>query len=301
MFTKLKKNMSRLKKSGELQFSLDKADNEAIAGWAFDPTNIDLAVSIEIRQGSNVLWSSSASNLRQDLLDAGISDGKHGFHCQFSDDLSQPINGAIDVYAAGQKINTSEIIVNFQPSDVIKAKPIQELGNLKYHFDKISVEVIHGWARILDNDTDKLSVECKVGDIVVGSTVADQLRVDLKVAGIGDGYCSFTLKPEFSSLPDKEARFSLYLGGCLVPFDQFSMLLSAEDVAQLKLNEQVAKFSTSVKDEIGTITTMIQKQNMNEGLPADSVAGVCHVLIEKVAEINTRISVIETAILKHIE
>jgi hypothetical protein len=301
MFTKLKKNMARLTKSGELQFSLDKADNEAFAGWVIDPKNTDLAVNVEVRQGSTVLWSSVANNLRQDLLDAGISDGKHGFHCQFSDDISQPINGAVDVYAGGQKLNDSEIIVNFQPSEVLSVESTQELDNLKYHFDKISVGVIHGWARVVDNDSKKVNVECKVGEIFVGSTVADQLRVDLKNAGIGDGHCSFTLTPEFSSVPDKEARFSLYLDGCLVPNDQFSMLLSAEDVAKAKLNEQVVKFSASVKNEISAISTMIQKQNMNEGLPADSVTGVCHVLIEKVAEINTRISVIEKAILKHID
>lgn len=293
--------MSRLKKTGELQFSLDKADNEAIAGWVFDPKNTDVAVNVEIRQGSTVLWSSSANNLRQDLFDAGISDGQHGFHCQFSDEISQPINGVIDVYAAGQKLNDSGIIVNFQPSAVKIEQSPQTLENLKYNFDKISVGAIHGWARVIDNDEHKVRVECKVGDIAAGSVVADRLREDLKSAGIGDGHCSFTLVPEFSCLPEKEARFSLYLDGCLVPYDQFSMLLSAEDVAQAKLNEQVAKFSTSVKNEISIISAMIEKQNMNEGLPTDSVAGVCHVLIEKVAEITTRISAVESVILKHIE
>lgn len=300
MFTKLKKNMSRLKKSGELQFSLDKADNEAIAGWVFDPKNTALAVDVEVRQGSTVLWSCAASNLRQDLLDAGISDGKHGFHCQFSDDISQPINGVIDVYAAGKKLNVSEIIVNPRPTFALQ-HPNLTLDKFNYHFDTISLDIIHGWAIVVENDTDKLTVECKVGDVVVGSTVANQFREDLKHAGIGNGQCSFTLRPEFSSLPDKEASFSLYLNGCLVPYEQFSMLISAENVVQAKLNEQVTKFSGAVKNEIGIITTMIKKQNMNEGLPADSVAGVCHVLIEKVAEINTRISVIESAILKHIQ
>lgn len=300
MFTKFKNNIPGLRKSNGLQFSLDKADSEGIAGWVVDPNNTDLAVAIEIRQGSSVLWSCLADNFRQDLFDAGISNGKNGFHCQFVNDVSHPIYGNVDVYVGEQKLNDSEIFINHQPAAMVQ-KSSPSLDKFRYHFDTITVKAIHGWARVLDNDLHKLTVECKVEDTTVGMVIANQHREDLKSAGIGDGNCSFSLKPDFSVLPEKETRFTLYLDGCLVPHDQFSMVLSLEDVKQAKLDAELEKFTSAVKEEIADIKSSVQKQNMNNGLPTDSIAGVCNVLIEKVAEINTRVAVIENAVLKHLK
>lgn len=292
--------MSRLTKSGVLQFSLDRADNEAIAGWVINTSGSDIPVNVEIRQGNKVLWSSDARDLRTDLRDAGVSNGENGFHCQLSEEISQPIKGNVDVFAGEQKLNDEDIFLDFQPL-AKKNGPNIVPDHFVYNFDSIKVNAIYGWARVRGDDDQKLSVECRVGDIVVGSVLANKYREDLKLASVGDGQCSFTLKPDFSLLPEKESRFALYLNGNLVPFDQFSMVMSADDIKQQKLSLKLAEFTSSVKKEIDCIRGTIQKHNMNNGLPIDGVSGVCNVLIEKIAEVNTRVAVIETAILKHLK
>jgi hypothetical protein len=77
-----------------------------------------------------------------------------------------------------------------------------------------------------------------------------------------------------------------------------SFSLSSADVQKAKDNKQQAIFVAGVKQEISAITQQISQHNMNEGLPADSVAGVCSVFVERIAELSFRLAVIEKALVE---
>jgi hypothetical protein len=61
---------------------LEVADGERIAGWAWDRTQPDAPIDVDIYEGDGALTllaTVPASELRQDLLDAKVGNGRHGF------------------------------------------------------------------------------------------------------------------------------------------------------------------------------------------------------------------------------
>lgn len=62
-----------------LDGSLDVADYQQIAGWAWDKSRPNEPVRVEIYDGPNRIASVTANLFRQDLLDARVGNGAHGF------------------------------------------------------------------------------------------------------------------------------------------------------------------------------------------------------------------------------
>jgi hypothetical protein len=62
--------------------NVDVADGENIVGWAWDKDQPDSPIDVDIYEGDGVLTllaTVPAAQFRQDLLDAKIGDGRHGF------------------------------------------------------------------------------------------------------------------------------------------------------------------------------------------------------------------------------
>jgi hypothetical protein len=54
-------------------------DSRKVIGWAWDKTQPDSAITVEIYDGTTRIGSISADSFREDLLKAGVGDGKHAF------------------------------------------------------------------------------------------------------------------------------------------------------------------------------------------------------------------------------
>ena len=63
-----------------LEGYLDVVDSRYIAGWAYDRSNPDASLDLEIFDGEKPLATARAGTFRSDLLDAGKGDGKHSFN-----------------------------------------------------------------------------------------------------------------------------------------------------------------------------------------------------------------------------
>ncbi len=59
--------------------SLDAVDAEAIFGWAWNRAQHDKPIQVRIWADDTPLATVTADQFRQDLLDAGVGNGKHGF------------------------------------------------------------------------------------------------------------------------------------------------------------------------------------------------------------------------------
>ena len=57
----------------------DVADCSTIAGWAWDASQPTTPIAVDIYDGSTLIGTVTAGNFRQDLQNAGIGDGNHGF------------------------------------------------------------------------------------------------------------------------------------------------------------------------------------------------------------------------------
>lgn len=66
------------------KLSIDVFEQKLIAGWAYDGTKPDRAVTVELSSTSGKKLVCQADVFRQDLLKASIGNGRHGFEINIS-------------------------------------------------------------------------------------------------------------------------------------------------------------------------------------------------------------------------
>lgn len=67
---------------------LERADATGVAGWAFDPVRPERRPSVVVRLDGREVGRVAADLFRDDLLEAGIGDGRHGFALDFDEPLA---------------------------------------------------------------------------------------------------------------------------------------------------------------------------------------------------------------------
>jgi hypothetical protein len=283
-------------KGGGFKYSLDQANSSEIVGWVFDSKSASDHQEVQLREGDKVIGTVTADEFRQDVRDAGFGTGNCGFRFNVQTLFAEQVEARIDLFANGKKLNQDSIVIKFEMQN-----PVQQTGvleNYRVHVDNNIPGKILGWAIDDSRLAHKPHVECKLGDLSLGVCVADILREDLAKAGIGDGKLAFKINYDVAFLPDDGAGLKVIVDGVLLVDSEKTFILSATDIQKAKDNKQQAIFVEGVKQEISEITQQISQHNMNEGLPADSVAGVCSVFVERMAELSFRLAVIEKTLVE---
>ena len=288
--------LSQKFKVGSFKFSLDQANSDEIVGWIFDSKHSSDQLEVELREGDKIVDTVKATEFRQDVLDAGIGNGHCGFHFNPQALFVGQSEAHLDLFADGRKLNQDPIFIKFE-----EQKPLEQVGvlqNYRVQVDNNTPGKILGWAIDDSRLEHKPHIECKLGDLTLGDCIADTFRGDLAKAGIGDGKLAFVIDYDLALLPDNGVGLKVIVDGILLVDSEKSFILSAEDIQKAKNNKQQAIFVEGVKQEISEITREISQHNMNEGLPSDSVAGVCSVFVERMAELSFRLSVIEKTLVE---
>ena len=89
--------------AGTIQFegSFDKLEVVSLGGWAWDKTQPNVAIKVEIYDGANLLAAVTAEGFRADLQSAGKGDGKHAFNYALPQTLRDGQSHIISVRYAG--------------------------------------------------------------------------------------------------------------------------------------------------------------------------------------------------------
>jgi hypothetical protein len=80
------------------------ASEQVISGWAWDKSQVDTAISVEIYDGDVLLGSITANRLREDLRKAGYGNGNHGFVFRTPASLKDGENHTIIVRVKGTDV-----------------------------------------------------------------------------------------------------------------------------------------------------------------------------------------------------
>lgn len=109
---------------------IDEAGRTGLRGWACDGRRPHQAVSLFILQNGVLLGRVLANRFRQDLLDAGVGDGRHGFDLPFNDPLSplRPHEIRVLVEETGDDLPHSPWIV--QPAAELRQMELPALARL---------------------------------------------------------------------------------------------------------------------------------------------------------------------------
>jgi len=294
-----------------------------IAGWAFDHSRQAHKPHIECKLGELSLGVCIADIFREDLAEAGVSDGKLAFTIDYDLALLPDDVAELEVTVDGVLLLRPGISFSLTPTEIQKAKDKQveatvakedgkqpvsptmvkqvqktlqsatTLADYLVHVENNIPGKISGWALDDSCQAHKPHIECKLGELTLGTATADTFRDDLAKAGIGDGKHAFTIDYDVALLPDGGAGLKVMVDGIVFVDSEKTFTLSSADIQKAKETKQQAIFVAGVKREITDITQQISQHNMNEGLPTDSMAGVCSVFVERMAELSFRLAVIE--------
>jgi SAM-dependent methyltransferase len=108
------------KKKGAVNFTegyIEAIEGDQICGWAWDELHPGTPTSLDVYDGKTLLATISAEQFRQDLLDAGIGDGKHGFLCTLPRALRGGRRHAVRVKVSGTDVELPRPEPEF-PGDV---------------------------------------------------------------------------------------------------------------------------------------------------------------------------------------
>ena len=166
----------------------DVGNCSVIAGWAWDANQPTTPVSVDIYVDGALVSTTQAATFRQDLLNAGIGDGNHGFS------IATPgaaINGqahTVTVKYAGTQTN-----LNNTPKAVSCIAPGVPTPQYEGYHDGASCTAINGWAWDSNQPAGPVSVDIYSDGVLVATTPANQFRADLLAAGKGNGVHAFSL------------------------------------------------------------------------------------------------------------
>jgi hypothetical protein len=94
--------------------ALEQADGESIYGWAWDPSQPDRSIGVDIYDDDALLVASvPAGEFRPDLRGAGMGNGKHAFHYPTPARLRDGEEHTIRVKAAGTTVElaTAKVVM----------------------------------------------------------------------------------------------------------------------------------------------------------------------------------------------
>jgi hypothetical protein len=187
----------------------DESDCNHIFGWAWNASDPNNAITVDIYADNVRVLTVLADQFRQDLVDANVGNGFHGFDVATPDSLRDGQSHSILVTIGGTNINLHNT-----------PRTINCLAGVAFEgfLDGADCNVIRGWAWDAMQPNTSIDVDFYIDNDSFRSirAPANQFRQDLVDAGKGNGVHGFSFStPSF--LKDAHphtirARFSGTLG-----------------------------------------------------------------------------------------
>ena len=164
----------------------EKASCEEIGGWAWDATNPQMPVSVDIYADDTRLATVRADLFRQDLAASGKGNGAHAFLYVPPTGLKDGRPHRIMVRIAGTNVDLSPL-----PRSIICGMNVEALDGYEGSLDTADCELISGWAWDTTQPDSAINVDVYDDTTLLGTVAADQFRGWLHDAGYGNGQHGF--------------------------------------------------------------------------------------------------------------
>ncbi|MDO6709129.1 hypothetical protein Q4567_00205 [Aliiglaciecola sp. 2_MG-2023] len=291
------------------KFSIDKSDSEALAGWVIDNKHPSRLLFVDVKSNDKLIYRIEASGFRQDLLDANIGSGCHGFHIETSELLPNGGSKSFDIFVDGVKLNDDSIVLSSNTDFYESTKQSESIpvtaqasptlaDNYNVVVDVFQPGEVLGWIQPLDESSPAPVVVLKLNGVTLSEVKSDQYRHDLAEAGIKDGRVAYNIQYDVALLPTQDVQLELFVNNLKVDSSIHDFKLSANEIQAANNQVSQEQFVIQAGKEIDAISQQIRAKNIEQGLPAESYAGICNVLIEKLAEANVKIARLEALLKK---
>lgn len=193
-------------KIADFQGFLDSANCDTVSGWAWNSAQTNNPINVDIYDGPFRVATVLANQFRQDLVNAGIGNGFHGYTFTFPYRLVDRQTHPISVKFSGTNIN----LIN-SPSSV-------GCGVLfKGYLDEANCDVIYGWAWDVNRPASSVNVDLYDNGHLFTTVAANLFRPDLAPAGIGNGYHAFQISVPSRLKDGRSHLISATISGLSIP------------------------------------------------------------------------------------
>lgn len=210
---------------------IDKYEDGYLHGWVYDSSQPDEAFAIRVFVEEQLVGEGVADIYRDDLKEAGLGAGYHGFVIQLQTDLlnANTVKGIKLKLKNGITVptNFSGIRLIKQPSLSAKSKLSSTIQGHIDIFDKDN-NLLHGWMYDSGKPNEALEFQVYAGQQILGTGIAKLYRKDLEDKGLGNGKYGFITKltmPLLSNGRPKELSLILSNGN-KVPSNRFNIELT---------------------------------------------------------------------------
>ncbi|WP_112478448.1 hypothetical protein [Vibrio variabilis] len=291
MFKKKKQPQTHTPSLLDYQFHIDAVTPKLISGWAVNKLT-DQTASIEVRANEQVIWQTQASQPRADLAQAELGD------CAFT---IKP-----DTKALTSDIETVDLFIDgFKANETPFPLAMKALLPEHYicHVDVIKDTMINGWCKHKHIDEHRVTIELKVDETTVASTIAEQFRSDLQDANIGDAQYGFQLTVDLALLPSETVTAEIYLDGKPGNIEPLKLSFDSAEFERAKFMQQFGSQMESFQQQLSNEQQRIAAQiaEVGEAHQSTSLNLVTNVAIANIAEISTRLNILERVVAEHLQ
>ncbi|MCF2504696.1 T9SS type A sorting domain-containing protein [Dyadobacter sp. CY107] len=161
------------------------ADCNQIKGWVLDKNYPNVALTIELIEGSTVHASVLANVYREDVKNAGFGTGYYGFNFQLPASLKDGQAHQLSV-----RVKDTNFILTNSPRNIsCTSQPVPFYAG---SFQSADCNQIIGWIWDKNNANTAQVIELIEGNTVHATVTANIYRSDLKNAGYGTGNYGFS-------------------------------------------------------------------------------------------------------------
>lgn len=280
----------------DYQFHIDMVTEERVSGWAFKKDNLQHHPVVEVHSGDVVLWRTEANQYREDLMEAGFSNGEYGFILvPTAETITQSVT-SVSIYIDGILVQED---IPFSMAPV--AKSIGLIG-YRVQLDHYDAHTVRGWVFKEGHEQHRVKVEVRSGDVVVATGFADNFREDLLDASIGDGAYGFSLTPRLATFTSTECECELYVDDELSAVGAFVLQADQESIDEATYKEvfasEITDFAQAVDAKMDKLSAEVIAISQRESKGDFSDGGLLTVAMNNIAELSARVKIIENILVK---
>src|SRR6185503_3861724 len=161
----------------QYQGFMDGAGCNIVTGWAWNANQPNAAINVDIFDGATFVGTVPANQFREDILNAGIGNGFHGFSFTVPQSLKNNQPHLMRAYFGGTNIELG----SSSRQIICSGTPPAYQG---YH-DGAGCNTISGWAWDQNDPQSPINVDIYDGTTLIATIPAIIFRQDLLAAGIG--------------------------------------------------------------------------------------------------------------------
>lgn len=192
---------------------IDVFDGTTLHGWAVAGAAGAGSRSFALADGEAIVARFEACVFRQDLLDAGIGDGHHGFAVAVPAQLFDGQEHAFCIVSLGDDAPIPAVELRVTLAQGPRAHAPAAPAGIEGNVDGIFGPFLVGWATRGGEDAEPVEVTVFHRGVCVGRALANEFRDDLAAAGKGGGVCGFRVALPSSLLTGRGCELVAFAGG----------------------------------------------------------------------------------------